>query len=121
MTTLTVPDSGIMPLVASIEPGVDVQVMMSSALLNRPWIAMTITDTKRMQNAGMMLTVEAAQTLVDQLQALIKAATLVDDPDAVDLAELLADDLSMFPDGHPCRDCDRLAKDHPTDFCKGWR
>lgn len=38
-----------------------------------------------------------------------------------DLADLLADDQSTFPDGHPCRGCDRLAKDHPIDTCEGWR
>lgn len=43
------------------------------------------------------------------------------EPSAEALAELLADDASTFPDGHPCRDCDQLFKDHPHPECEGWR
>lgn len=37
------------------------------------------------------------------------------------LAELLRDDQSSFPEGHPCRDCDRLYREHPTQKCEAWR
>ena len=48
-----------------------------------------------------------------------------DDP-AVQKAvrDLLAEDAAQWPDGHPCRYCGRLAKDHhyrSTDTCDGWR
>lgn len=48
-------------------------------------------------------------------------STWVDDDPT--LTDLLADDASTFPDGHPCRDCDRLYKDHSTydSNCRGWR
>lgn len=41
-----------------------------------------------------------------------------------ELIQLLADDTSSSPEGHPCRDCGQLAKDHapdPNDQCEGWR
>jgi hypothetical protein len=39
-----------------------------------------------------------------------------------ELAELIDQDLRDWPDGHPCRDCGRLFKDHgATPDCEGWR
>lgn len=40
-----------------------------------------------------------------------------------ELLALLADDASTFPDGHPCRDCDRLYDEHLSgdQECEGWR
>ena len=38
--------------------------------------------------------------------------------------DLLAEDAAQWPDGHPCRNCGRVAKDHhyrSTDTCDGWR
>lgn len=34
---------------------------------------------------------------------------------------MLAADARAWPDGHPCRDCGQLSKDHPTEVCSGWR
>ena len=41
-----------------------------------------------------------------------------------EVRELLEQDAIDWPDGHPCRDCGQLAKDHapdPNDQCDGWR
>jgi hypothetical protein len=41
-----------------------------------------------------------------------------------EVRELLEQDAKDWPDGHPCRDCGQLAKDHapdPNDQCDGWR
>jgi hypothetical protein len=42
---------------------------------------------------------------------------------ADELADLLADDASTFPEGHPCRDCGHLYWEHIDNDqdCKGWR
>lgn len=40
---------------------------------------------------------------------------------AVELATLLREDRSSFPEGHPCRDCDKLYREHPTQKCEAWR
>lgn len=60
---------------------------------------------------------------LEQSAAQGKPVTYITDPTA-ELRDLLADDASTFPDGHPCRACDRLYKDHPhpaDDQCEGWR
>lgn len=40
------------------------------------------------------------------------------DPNAV--AELIREDREQWPDGHPCRDCGCLYKDHPNPECAAW-
>lgn len=121
---MTIPYSGIFPEVRSIEPEVTVQLMLSSAILNRGLIVIDITDVKRDKTALALLTVEAAQVMASQLQALIEAVPVRQTPESQLIAELIADDASTWPYGHPCRDCDQLAKDHapePNDQCEGWR
>lgn len=46
-----------------------------------------------------------------------------EDAEMAELRELLTDDAFTWPDGHPCRDCGRLLRDHlPRDpDCEGWR
>lgn len=51
--------------------------------------------------------------------------TLDANGDPVTVADLLAEDRSTWPDGHPCRDCGRLWKEHPVTAsvleCRDWR
>lgn len=37
------------------------------------------------------------------------------------LQDLILEDQSSFPEGHPCRDCDKLYREHPTESCEAWR
>lgn len=37
-----------------------------------------------------------------------------------EVRELLEQDALDFPDGHPCRVCDQLYKDHPNHQCEEW-
>lgn len=45
------------------------------------------------------------------------------DPEQLAAIETVEQDHADWPDGHPCRDCDRLYKDHSPDDsdCEGWR
>lgn len=47
------------------------------------------------------------------------AAAIANEADV--LRDLIAQDYRDWPDGHPCRDCDQLAKAHPVEGCEGWR
>jgi len=38
-----------------------------------------------------------------------------------EVRELLEQDAIDWPDGHPCRECDELYKDHPNAKCQEWR
>ena len=37
-----------------------------------------------------------------------------------EVRELLEQDAQDWPDGHPCRVCDKLFKDHPNPECAEW-
>lgn len=37
-----------------------------------------------------------------------------------ELRELLKQDAIDWPDGHPCRECGELQKDHPNPKCEEW-
>lgn len=37
-----------------------------------------------------------------------------------EVRDLLEQDAIDWPDGHPCRTCDELYKDHPNPKCKEW-
>lgn len=58
-----------MPEVYSVEPEVTVQLVQSTI---RPWIALIASDYKRQSATQVTLTIQNAQVLAEQLQALIK-------------------------------------------------
>lgn len=40
---------------------------------------------------------------------------------AQNLQTLIERDTAQWPEGHPCRNCNALFKEHPTAHCENWR